>query len=115
MGWSASTRNYFFLRMRPSNFPTVRIAQLAMLIHSSSHLFTRMLECSALNEVRDLLQVTANDYWHYHYSFDALSSYKIKQTGKHMIDSLLINTVIPLLFAYGLLHDEQCYKDRAMS
>ncbi|MEO5647152.1 MAG: DUF2851 family protein, partial [Chitinophagaceae bacterium] len=54
----------YFLRMRPSNFPTIRIAQLAMLLHQSSHLFSKILESRSIQELKALLNVTANDYWH---------------------------------------------------
>ncbi len=56
----------FFLRMRPANFPTIRLAQLAMLINTSHHLFSQIIEEDVLEEVKKLLNVTANDYWHYH-------------------------------------------------
>lgn len=103
-----------FLRMRPSNFPTIRLAQLAMLIHSSTHLFSSIKEMSSYKEVTALLNVTANDYWHYHYMFDELSSYKEKNMGIQMINNVLINTIVPVLFAYGQYHDEPSYKDKAL-
>ena len=64
-----------FLRMRPGNFPTVRLAQLAMLIHSSAHLFSKILETENIEEVKNWLNITANDYWHYHYRLDEPSSF----------------------------------------
>ncbi len=90
-----------FLRMRPANFPTVRLAQLAMLVHTSTHLFSRILEINDINELRKLLDVTANDYWHYHYRFDEETTYKPKVLGRLTIDNIIINTIIPVLFAYG--------------
>jgi hypothetical protein len=60
------------------------------------------------------LAVTANDYWHYHYIFDEVSIYREKNIGKQMIHSVLINTIVPILFAYGHHHGETKYKDRAM-
>ncbi|MDQ3683371.1 MAG: DUF2851 family protein, partial [Bacteroidota bacterium] len=83
-----------FLRMRPANFPTIRIAQLAALVHQSNHLFSKIIETENIGEVKNWLQVTANDYWHYHYRFDELSDYKPKKIGSDMADSLLINTII---------------------
>jgi hypothetical protein len=103
-----------FLRMRPANFPTVRLAQLAMLIHQSTHLFSRILEISNIADLRELLDVTANDYWHYHYRFDNPTTYKPKNLGSLMTDNLIINTVVPVLFAYGLYHNMQQWKDRAL-
>jgi hypothetical protein len=105
----------FFLRMRPANFPTLRLAQLAMLISKSTHLFSRIKESTAVQEVRKLLDVTANDYWHYHYVFDETSAFKKKKLGLQMVDNILINTIVPVLFAFGLHHNEQVYKDRAIA
>src|SRR5206468_7079532 len=84
-----------FLRMRPGNFPTIRLAQLAMLIHTSSHLFASLKEMESINEIRERFRVTANDYWLYHYLPDELSTYKKKNIGKTMIDNIIMNTVIP--------------------
>ncbi|MFM6925058.1 MAG: DUF2851 family protein [Ferruginibacter sp.] len=103
-----------FLRMRPSNFPTVRLAQLAMLVHNSLHLFSKIKEANDVKAIKQLLQVTANDYWHYHYIFDETSAFKKKKLGEQMTDNILINTVVPILFAYGHYHQENRYKDKAI-
>ena len=103
-----------FLRMRPSNFPTVRLAQLAMLVHESLHLFSKIKESRELKDVKELLQITANDYWHYHYVFDEATAFKKKKLGSQMVDNILINTVIPILFAYGHYHNENVFKDKAL-
>ena len=103
-----------FLRMRPSNFPTVRLAQLAMLVHNSLHLFSKIKESTDLKSIKQLLEVTANDYWHYHYVFDEATAFKKKKLGEQMIDNILINTVVPVLFAYGHYHGENTYKDKAL-
>lgn len=103
-----------FLRMRPSNFPTVRLAQLAMLVHNSVHLFAQTREINQLKDIRALLNVTANDYWHYHYRFDELTDFKEKKLGKQMSDSIIINTIIPILFTYGHFRKEDVYKDKAI-
>jgi Protein of unknown function (DUF2851) len=104
----------FFLRMRPANFPTVRLAQLAMLVHTSLHLFAKIKESASLKEIKALLNVTANDYWHYHYILDEPTAFKKKNLGIQMIDNILINTVVPILFAYGKYHKENSYKDKAL-
>ncbi len=103
-----------FLRMRPSNFPTIRLAQLAMLISKSEHLFSGIKSAEQLSDVMALLDVTANDYWHYHYCLDEPTGYKPKKLGGQMIANIIINTIIPLLFAYGMYAKEQRYKDRAI-
>ncbi len=103
-----------FLRMRPSNFPTIRLAQLAMLVHESLHLFSKIKESGDVNTIKKLLQVTANDYWHYHYVFDEATAFKKKKLGDQMIENILINTVIPMLFTYGHLHNENVFTDKAL-
>lgn len=103
-----------FLRMRPGNFPTIRLAQLAALVQNSAHLFSKILETAKISDIKKLFSVTANDYWHYHYSLDEPSSFKKKTVGQNMIDNIIINTVIPMLFAYGLHHKEEKFKTKAI-
>ncbi|MEI9944846.1 MAG: DUF2851 family protein [Chitinophagaceae bacterium] len=103
-----------FLRMRPGNFPSLRLAQLAMLIRQSAHLFSRIKEASSVKEVKKWFDVTANDYWHYHYHFGESGSFKKKKPGASMIDNIIINTVIPVLFAYGNYHDDIACKEKAL-
>ncbi|MBL0146568.1 MAG: DUF2851 family protein [Chitinophagaceae bacterium] len=104
----------FFLRMRPANFPTVRLAQLAALIVESVHLFSKMKEITNIKEVRKLLNVTANDYWHYHYTFEVSSAYQEKKLGSQMINNIIINTVVPAIFAYGHYHKDSLMKEKAL-
>ncbi|MEP6582971.1 MAG: DUF2851 family protein [Ginsengibacter sp.] len=104
-----------FLRMRPANFPTIRLAQLAILIHESEHLFSKIKDSKNVKDVKKMLEITANDYWNYHYLFDEEAAFKKKVLGAQMIDNLIINTVVPVLFAYGIHHDEKEYKERAIS
>jgi hypothetical protein len=103
-----------FLRMRPANFPTIRLAQLAMLIHNSEHLFSKIKETALVKELKEMFAVEANDYWHYHYIFDEESDFKIKRLGKQMIENILINTVVPIVFCYGLHHNDEYYKEKAI-
>ena len=103
-----------FLRMRPLNFPTIRLAQLAMLVQNSNHLLTKILEADTVTEISKWLSVTPNDYWHYHYQFDVLSEFKQKKLGSNMIENILINTVVPVVFAYGHHHNDDKFKTRAL-
>lgn len=105
----------FFLRMRPASFPTVRLAQLAMLINQSSHLFSKIKETASVGLIKELLNVTANDYWHYHYQMDEPGEYHPKQLGKQMTENIIINTVIPVLFAYGLFNAVEGIKEKALN
>ncbi len=103
-----------FLRMRPANFPTIRLAQLAMLVHQSEHLLSKILEAEKVTDIMQFLNVTANDFWHYHYQLHTKSDYKPKVLGEGMAENILINTIIPVVFAYGLYHNNQMYKDKAI-
>ncbi|MBV9986747.1 MAG: DUF2851 family protein [Chitinophagaceae bacterium] len=103
-----------FLRMRPAAFPTVRLAQLAMLLYKTAGLFSIVKEATDLRKLLDQFAVTANDYWHYHYRFDEETPAKPKQLGKQMAENILINTVIPVLFAYGLHTSNESFKERAI-
>ncbi len=103
-----------FLRMRPANFPTIRLSQLAALVHTSSHLFATIKEAKTVAEVEKMFDVTANDYWHYHYTFNEETAYKKKNLGKQMVQNIIINTVVPVLYAYGWYNDNEQYKLKAM-
>jgi hypothetical protein len=104
-----------FLRMRPANFPTVRLAQLAMLVNRSTHLFSKIKEMVSVKEVKELLDVTANDYWHYHYKFDELTDHQPKHLGNQMVENIIINTILPVLFAYGSFSKQEVYKEKAVN
>ncbi len=103
-----------FLRMRPANFPTIRLAQLANLIHNSQHLFATIKTLDTVQQLEQMLQATANDYWHYHYVFDELTAFKHKNIGKQMIQNICINTIVPILYAYGWYNDAIVYQQKAI-
>jgi hypothetical protein len=103
----------YFLRMRPVNFPTIRLAQLAMLIHQSSHLFSLIKEVDELNILKARFDITANDYWHYHYVFDEVSSFQPKHLGRQMSDSIVINVIGPALFAWGRMMKQEEFVTKA--
>lgn len=104
-----------FMRLRPINFPTIRIAQLAQLIHHSSALFSRILETEDPVELRKLFKVTASGYWDTHYRFNKLSEEnRPKALGETAFNNLVINTIVPLLFVWGDQHLDQAMKDRAL-
>jgi hypothetical protein len=104
----------YFLRMRPANFPTIRLAQLAALIHESHHFFSVIKESEKIEPIKKILKVTANDYWHYHYMFDEETEYQKKVLGEQMIQNILVNTIIPMLYAYGYLNNNESFKTRAL-
>ena len=90
-----------FLRLRPGNFPHVRIAQLACLYHRAQGLFSQLMETQTLAQLRDLLKGGTSEYWLTHYSFGETSPSHPKTLSRSSIDLLIINTVVPFLYAYG--------------
>lgn len=103
-----------YMRMRPLNFPTLRIAQFAILLHNSSHLFSKVLEENNLASIIAMFKHNCSQYWDTHYSFTSVSENKKKTIGESAIELLLINSVAPLLFFYGKIKNEQKYIDRAI-
>jgi hypothetical protein len=103
-----------FLRMRPGNFPSIRLAQLAMLIYQSSHLFAYIKDTLHIEDIKKLLSVTASDFWNKHYTFSQPSRYMPKALGSQKVQNIIINTIVPVLFAYGQMHGEEQYKNKAL-
>ena len=102
-----------FLRLRPENFPHIRLAQLAYLYQKVDKLFSQMMEAETLPEVRQLLSTHASAYWDNHYIFGRPSSQKEKSMGERSQDLIVINTVVPFLYAYGLHRTDERMCDRA--
>lgn len=102
-----------FLRLRPGNFPHVRLAQLANLYYKERSLFSRIMEADTLEAVRKLLTVTTSPYWEEHFNFRKVSSSREKQVGKNAQNLIVINTVIPFLYAYGLHKADELLCERA--
>lgn len=90
-----------FLRLRPQNFPTVRLSQLATLHYNRKADFSHILECTSTDQIAAALQTQATDYWQTHYVFGEQSARSGKHLSRSSVDVLIINTVIPIIFAYG--------------
>jgi len=93
-----------FMRMRPANFPTIRIAQFAMLVHKSLALFAKMMEIKNAKEIYPLLNLQTSEYWQSHYRFSEIAKEEsIKNLGKDAVNNLIINTVAPMQYLYAKL------------
>lgn len=104
-----------FMRLRPVNFPTIRISQLAHLIQNSHALFSKIVELETLDEIKDLFKVKASEYWNNHYNFNKVSTFKeVKELGDTSSNLLIINIVIPFLFVYGEKQNKNHLKNRAL-
>jgi hypothetical protein len=89
-----------FFKHRPDNFPTIRLSQLGSLYSKHQNLFSKVIILKSAKDVYELLNVTTSLYWENHYQFDKESSQKRKPLSRSFIDLLIVNTIIPLQFAY---------------
>jgi Protein of unknown function (DUF2851) len=103
-----------FFRLRPANFPTIRIAQFAQLMHQNPSIFDLLVHVPTQTLYKKL-SIMQSPYWQAHYRFFKRSNTKIPGLGKASIEHILINTAVPLLVAYGKTKDEQDYIDRAIT
>lgn len=103
-----------FMRMRPMNFPTIRLAQMAQMIHRHGPLFSKIKEAATTSEVRTLFDVQASAYWDTHYRFSIMCPARPKHLGDSTANVLIINAVVPLLFCYGRFHKNERYCDKAL-
>lgn len=103
-----------FLRMRPGAFPTIRLAQLAALVQKSQALFSIVTETENLAEIKALFSVSANDFWHYHYTLTQASAFKPKSLGADAISTIIINSVVPAVFAVGLARGNENLREKAI-
>lgn len=111
---SMNRSQWLFLRLRPPNFPTVRLAQLAGLMHHRRGLFSLLLDAGSVSQLLALLEAPVSDYWRTHYSFSKETKPHSALLGKSGGEVILVNTVIPLLAAYSRWSDEPAYMDRAL-
>lgn len=106
-------RLWRFLRLRPQNFPHIRLSQLANLYYQRQASLSQLLEATSVNEAGQKLVTWVTPYWETHYTFGSESLRNEKHVSPFSLNLLLINTVIPLLFAYGQQRGEEKYCDRA--
>ena len=90
-----------FFKLRPDNFPTIRLAQFAQLYQSKQSLFIELISAQTKEKIYDIFNTSTSDYWKNHYNFDSESSVKSKKMSSSFIDLLIINTIIPLKFIYA--------------
>ena len=90
-----------FFKHRPDNFPTIRLSQLANLYHSHVNLFSKICNLSSVKSCYDIFKISSSGYWENHYQFDKESPRKGRAMSKSFIDLLIINTIIPIQFAYA--------------
>lgn len=103
------------LRLLPANFPSIRIAQLAYLLSNEPRIFSKILAIDSVKELQQLFSLTASSYWNNHYQFGVEQKVSSqKRTGKLMIDSLIVNVVVPMLFVYASSKQDEELKNKAV-
>lgn len=102
-----------FLRLRPQNFPHIRIAQLANLYYQRRAGLSQLMDCEDVKSVKKLLATSVTSYWQTHYAFGCESKFNEKHLSEASLNLLLINTVVPMLFAYGRHKQDDRLCDRA--
>ncbi len=103
-----------FLRLRPANFPTIRISQFSAVIFRQPGLFSSVIECNDFKSLSELFRVSASVYWDTHFLFNKPSIKRPKNLGPFAIRSIIINTVVPALYYYGKQKRISKYSDRAI-
>jgi hypothetical protein len=101
------------LRMRPSNFPEIRIAQLAVFARQNIDCMSVFLEVQSLAKLIEVLRVTASSYWDDHYSFGKPSVHKPKKMGLATAHSIVVNAVVPMLFYYAKMRSNEAIAEKA--
>lgn len=102
-----------FLRLRPQNFPHIRISQLANLYYQRKAGLSQLMDCEDIKSVKKLLATSVTGYWQTHYAFGCESKFNEKHLSEASLNLLLINTVVPMLFAYGRHRQDDRLCDRA--
>jgi hypothetical protein len=104
-----------FLRLRPVGFPTIRLAQLAAIYHQCPLPLGLLIDEKDPGNWDRLFMVNASEYWQTHYQFDREATEIEKKIGQDAIDLIMVNTVIPFIYVFGILHDNQELSDEALS
>jgi len=95
-----------FFRLRPPNFPTIRLSQLAKIYVKHQNVFSKILEAKTLDDFYTLFSVETTPFWQTHYTFNTASKASKKKVTTALIDLLIINTIIPIKFSYAKLQGQ---------
>lgn len=89
-----------FFKLRPHNFPTIRLSQVATLYGNQEHLFSKLMAAKTTNEIHNLFTITASPYWSTHFTFGKVSKKQVKILSKSFVDLIIVNAILPLKFCY---------------
>lgn len=90
-----------FFKLRPPNFPTIRLSQLASLYSKHQNIFSKIIDATDLKEIYEVFNVSTSEYWNNHFTFGKVSKKSSKKLTKKFIDLLVVNTLLPLKFCYA--------------
>lgn len=107
-----SSHHWKFSRMRPANFPTVRLSQLAAMLQGSNQLFYQLMEVNDVRDAIGFIKQSPSPYWHLHYAFGKPSK-KLQMIGRSSVENLIINAFVPLLSAYSKYVDDVRFIEKA--
>ncbi|MEJ8757374.1 DUF2851 family protein [Pontibacter sp. H259] len=113
-GTAMQRHHWNFMRMRPANFPTVRLAQLAAVLASRQHFFTAILEAQTIKQYESLFMVPVTAFWQEHYTFSPEPAKAQSTMGKGSAHNLIINVAVPLLAAYSQFASDRAYLEKAI-
>ena len=103
-----------FLRLRPQNFPYIRMSQLAQLYCSRRAGLAEITACESVKQLHTVLQTSVSDYWRTHYTFGKESSLNEKRLSTASLNLLAINAAVPMLHAWGCYRDDERLVQRAL-
>jgi uncharacterized protein DUF2851 len=104
-----SPTQWRYLRLRPANFPVIRIAQFAALWYNRPQLFSKFINIGTEDKLNSILHVKQSDYWQNHYKFGTVTRKPIPGMGKTSMENIIINSIAPLIYAYGIQNDRSEY------
>lgn len=104
-----------FLRMRPIGFPSMRLAQLASLLNKSTQLFSKLIELESFKQLVELFDVRPSEFWNTHYTFAKTSKESQKTLGKQFVEVVMLNSLVPFMFAYGQSRFNSSLTDKALN
>lgn len=110
-----SVAQWKFLRLRPANFPTIRLAQFASLLCSHANIFSGVVEAPSYQQLIHFFEIHQSTYWKTHYRFGKKSKEKVPGLGDSSKENIIINTVVPLFVAYGQSRDDYSFVEKAIS
>ena len=104
------------LRLRPANFPSIRISQLANLLSNHSRLFSKIIETDSVKDLQEHFRVQASDYWSTHYQFGVVvKDKKNKKIGTNTINNIIINVIVPFTFVYGKAKQNEALVNKSLN